>query len=108
VKGRFVKKKINPTCIPKWDYGQLPAEFHFDRRMVKRNRFAGRVKFTHGGARTGSGRPPVPESIERHTITFYKSHAEYLRQVDTSLSKAICKLISIKAKWTETLPNPSR
>ena len=93
-----MKKKINTTYVPKWDDYELPAEFPLDRRKMKRNRFAGRVKFTHGGTRPGSGRKPAPEPIERHTITFYKSHAEYLRRVDTNLSKAIRKLIAEKAK----------
>ena len=93
-----MKKKINTAYVPKYDDYELPAEFPLDRRKLKPNRFAGRVKFTHGGARPGSGRKPASEPLERHTITFYKSHAEYLRKVDTNLSKAIRKLLAAKAK----------
>lgn len=93
-----MKKKRNSEYIPKLDDYELPAEFPLDRRKMKPNRFAGRVKFTHGGPRPGSGRKPALEPLERHTITFYKSHAEYLRKVDANLSKAIRKLIAAKAK----------
>lgn len=58
------------------------------------NPYAGRVKFTHGGKRPGAGRRPAPEPIERHTITLYRTHADYLRRLDHNLSRAIRKLIA--------------
>ncbi|MBI4789906.1 MAG: hypothetical protein HY782_22975 [Chloroflexi bacterium] len=68
--------------------------YNVDYSKAKPNRFAGRVKLTHGGTRKGAGRKPAPEPIERHTITFYKSHAKYLRSLDSNLSQAIRKLIA--------------
>ncbi len=87
-------KKRSFDHIPKLDNYELPAEYPFDRSKMKRNPFAGRVKFTHGGARVGAGRKKAPEPIERHTITFFKSHAQYLRRIDGNLSRAIRKLIA--------------
>jgi hypothetical protein len=49
-------KKRNSKRITKLDDYELPAEYPLDRRKMKRNRFAGRVKLTHGGAREGAGR----------------------------------------------------
>ncbi|MBI5305506.1 MAG: hypothetical protein HY868_25480 [Chloroflexi bacterium] len=91
--------KINPNApyIPELDDYELPAEFKFDRRKMKRNPYAGHVKLTHGGARPGAGRKPLAEPVERHTITLFKSHAKFLRGLDSNLSAAIRKLIA-KAK----------
>ncbi len=78
----------------KVDAYDLPKEYPFDPRKMKPNRFAGRVKFSHGGVRSGAGRKPAPEQVERHTITLYKSHADYLRHLDNNLSQAIRRLIA--------------
>jgi hypothetical protein len=49
---------------------------------------------TRGGARPGAGRKPGrPEPLERHTITLYQTDAEYLRTLDSNLSRAIRKLV---------------
>ncbi len=93
-----MKKPQGSDYIPKLDDYDLPPVYPFDPRKLKPNRFAGRVKFTHGGTRRGAGRKPAPETVERHTIAFYKSHADYLRSLDRNLSKAIRKLIALKAK----------
>ena len=92
--------KINPNApyIPGLDDYELPAEIKFDRSKARRNPYAGRVHFTRGGARPGAGRKRAPEPLERHTITFFKSHADYLRRVDTNLSKAIRKVLAAKVR----------
>lgn len=41
----------------------------------------------------GGGRKPLPEPVERHTITLLKSHADYLRTIDPKISQAIRKLL---------------
>ena len=72
----------------------LRPHYDVDYRKSRPNRFAGRVKFSHGGRRAGAGRKRAPETLERHTITFYKSHARFLRTIDSNLSRAIRKLIA--------------
>jgi hypothetical protein len=92
--------RINPNAkrIAKLDDYDLPSEFPLDPREMKPNPYAGRVQFSRGGTRAGAGRKRAPEPLERHTITFYKSHADYLRRVDANLSRAIRKLLEAKAK----------
>lgn len=91
-------KRPGSEYIPKLDDYELPPEIHLDPRKMKPNRFAGRVKFSHpgahGGPRPGAGRKRAPETVERHTITLYKSHAVFLRGLDKNLSNAIRKLIA--------------
>ncbi len=72
---------------------RLRPHYDFDYSQARPNRFAGRIKFTHGGARSDAGRKPASEPVERHTVTLYKSHADYLRGLDANLSLAIRKLI---------------
>ncbi len=86
-------RRKTSAYIPKLDDYELPDEVPLDPAKMKPNRFAGRVKFTHGGKRTGSGRKRAREPLERHTITLYRSHAKRLRQLDPNLSRAIRKLI---------------
>ena len=93
-----MKKRQGSEYIPKYDDYDLPAAIKLDPRKMRPNPYAGRVKHTHGGTRPGSGRKPAPQPIERHTITLYKSHAKYLRGLDDNLSRAIRKLIELKAK----------
>ncbi len=73
---------------------ELRPHYDVDYAKSRPNRFAGRVKLTRGGARPGAGRKSGPEPIERHTITLYKTHANYLRSLDDNLSRAIRKLIA--------------
>ncbi len=91
--------KINPDAkyIPGLDDYDLPPHIDVDYSRARLNPYANRVKFTHGGRRPGAGRKPGPQPIERHTITLYKEHAQYLRSLDQNLSQAIRKLIA-KAK----------
>ncbi len=86
------------SYIPKLDDYELKPHYDLDYRKAKPNRFARRVKISRGGARRDAGRQSKPEPVERHTIAFYKSHADYLRSLDRNLSKAIRKLIALKAK----------
>lgn len=87
--------KANPSDhIPRVDDYDLPAHIELDYSKAKPNRFAARPKVYRGGARLGAGRRPAPEPVERHTLTIYKSHAEYLRSLDPNLSKALRKLIA--------------
>ena len=89
-----MKKRRDSETEAKLDDYELKPHYDLDYSKAKPNRFAGRVKLTHGGARTGAGRKSAPEHLERHTITLYKTHAEYLRKLDANLSKAIRKLIA--------------
>jgi hypothetical protein len=75
------------------DY-DLPAEIEFDYSKAKPNPYAGRVQFTHGGARKGAGRKPTIESAEPHTVSLYKADVKFLRSLDRNLSRAIRKLIA--------------
>ncbi len=86
--------KKNTIRTPNEHEDDLRPHYEVDYRKSRPNRFAGRVKFSHGGARTGAGRKRAPEILERHTITFYKSHAKFLRTIDSNLSRAIRKLIA--------------
>jgi hypothetical protein len=72
----------------------LRPHYDIDYSKAKPNRFAKRPKIYHGGARPGAGRKAAPEPVERHTLVIYKSHADYLRSLDPSLSKALRKLIA--------------
>ena len=91
--------KINPNAarIPADDY-ELKPHYDVDYGKTKPNPFAGRVHFSRGGVRPGAGRKRAPEPLERHTITFYKSHVAFLRRVDSNLSKAIRKVLAAKAR----------
>jgi hypothetical protein len=79
---------------------ELPPEVPLDPAKMKPNRFAGRVKLTHGGARNGAGRHPKPESQRtvRKTVTLYTSEIRFLRSLDPNLSKALHKLLESKAR----------
>ncbi|MBI5305496.1 MAG: hypothetical protein HY868_25430 [Chloroflexi bacterium] len=79
--------------IAELDDYELKPHYDLDYSKAKPNRFAGRVKFTHGGARPGAGRKPATEPVERHMISFSKPHVKLLRALDQNLSKAIRKLI---------------
>ncbi|MBI3913170.1 MAG: hypothetical protein HY327_03070 [Chloroflexi bacterium] len=87
--------KVNPNAerLPKLDDYELRPHYDIDYRKARRNPYAGRVKFTHGGKRNGAERKSTPEPLERHTITLYKTHANYLRRLDSNLSRAIRTLI---------------
>jgi hypothetical protein len=90
MKKNVVKNKSAQTSRLRDD---LRPHYDVDYSKSRPNRFAGRVRFSHGGPRAGAGRKKAPQPIERHTITLYKAHADYLRGLDRNLSQAIRKLI---------------
>lgn len=79
------------------DY-DLPDQIEVDYSKAKPNPYAGKVHFTHGGSRKGAGRKPSKETAEPHTISLYKTEVKFLRRIDPNLSRAIRKLIGMKAK----------
>ncbi len=85
--------KKNTIQIPNELADDLRPHYAVDYAKSRPNRFAGRVKLTHGGMRPGAGRKPAGQPLERHTITLYSTHAKFLRSLDSSLSRAIRKLI---------------
>ena len=93
-----MKKRGDSESVAKLDQHELKPHYDLDYRKAKPNRFAGRVKLSHGGARPGAGRKRAPEPVERHTITLYQTHADYLRRLDGNLSNAIRKLIAKAGK----------
>ena len=88
-----MKKTPDFSHIPKLDDYELKPHYDLDYRKAKPNRFAGRVKLTRSAKRNGAERKPTPGAMERHTITLYKAHANYLRRLDSNLSRAIRILI---------------
>jgi len=83
-----MKKKIFLTeHIPGLDDYELKPHYDFDYSKAKPNRFA------PGGKRPGAGRKSAPEPIVRKTITLTQPQVNYLRRLDTNLSRAIRKLI---------------
>ena len=89
-----MNKSRQPESHSKRDAYELPAEYPLDPRKMQPNRFAGKPKHAQGGKRAGAGRKSAPQPIERHTITLYKTHAIFLRRLDSNLSRAIRKLIT--------------
>jgi hypothetical protein len=93
-KDRESRTNRHAERVAKLDDYELKPHYDVEYSKAKPNRFAGRVKLSHGGPRANAGRKRAPEPIERHTITLYRSHAKYLRGLDKNLSQAIRKLIS--------------
>ncbi len=96
MKRERVSKGDSEEYLAKLDDYDLPAEVPLDPAKMKPNRFAGRVKLTHGGARDGAGRRPKPEAQRtvRKTVTLYPSEVRFLKTLDRSLSKALHKLLA--------------
>ena len=89
-----MKKKIHLTeHIPGLDDYELKPHYDFDYSKAKPNRFAGRVKLTHGGKRPGSGRKSAPAPVVRKTITLTQPQVDYLLKLDSNVSRAVRKLI---------------
>jgi len=74
------------------DDDMLP-EYNIDYSKAKPNRFAGRVKFTRGGARKGAGRKPAPEPLVAKRVYLYPRHLKLLSKIDTNLSAAIRRVV---------------
>ncbi len=79
--------------IPRLDGYDLPPHIDIDYSKAKPNRFAGRVKHTHGGARPGAGRKPSPEPLVAKRVYLYPRQVKRLQQIDRNLSAAIRKII---------------
>ncbi len=92
------RKRRGSEYIPELDDYELPAEFSFDPKKMKPNRFAGRVKFTHGGPREGAGRKPGPEPLVAKRVYLYPRHVKVLERIDKNLSAAIRKLVDAQQK----------
>src|SRR5438552_1349393 len=80
------------------DDDELPDHIDIDYSQAKPNPYAGKVLFTHGGARKGAGRKMSHETAKPHTVSLYKAEVKFLRALDPNLSRAIRKLIGAKAK----------
>ena len=100
MKTEHASEKDLKGYLAKLDKYGLPPEVPLDPEKMKPNRFAGRVKFTHGGARNGAGRKPKPESERtvRKTVTLYRSEIRFLKSLDPNLSKAIHKVLESKTR----------
>lgn len=79
------------------DY-ELPAEVPLDPNKFRPNRFAGKIKFTRGGARPGAGRKPSSEPLVAKKVYLSARHLKILGRVDKNLSKAIRKLADAQGK----------
>ncbi len=92
-------KKENPSdYIPRLDDYELPPHIDVDYSKAKPNRFAGRVKLTHGGPREGAGRKPSPEPLVAKRVYLYPRHVKVLEKIDKNLSAAIRKLVDAQPK----------
>ena len=100
MKNEHVSKAGSNKRLAEIDDYDLPPEVPLDPQKMKPNRFAGRVKLTHGGARRGAGRKPKPESLRtvRKTVTLYRSEIRFLKTLDSNLSRAIHKLLATKTR----------
>ncbi len=89
------KKNVSKGAVPvemTRDDDMLP-HYELDYRKAKPNRFAGRVKLTHGGARAGAGRKPAPETLISKRVYLYPRHVQLLKRIDKNLSAAIRKIL---------------
>lgn len=90
-----MKKQDSRGAIPiqmTADDDILP-EYNIDYSKANPNRFAGRVKFTRGGARKGAGRKPAPEPLVSKRVYLYPRHLKLLAKIDTNISAAIRKVV---------------
>ncbi len=89
------KKKTSKGAVPvemSADDDMLP-HYDLDYRKAKPNRFAGRVKLTHGGARPGAGRKPAPETLVSKRVYLYPRHVQLLKRLDKNMSAALRKIM---------------
>lgn len=91
-------KRPGHQHIPGLDDYELPSEIPLDPKKMKPNRFAGKVKFTHGGARKNAGRNPAPEQLVSKRIYLYPRHVKILEKIDKNMSAAIRKLVDASQK----------
>lgn len=98
MKKENASKRPGHQHIPGLDDYELPAEVPLDPKKMKRNRYAGKVKFTHGGARKNAGRNPAPEQLVSKRIYLYPRHVKLLEKIDKNMSAAIRKLVDASQK----------
>lgn len=96
-RGSKVVYRITPHTSKLDDY-ELPSEVPLDPKKMKPNRFAGKVKFTHGGARTNAGRKRAPEQLVAKRVYLYPRHVKALEKIDKNVSAAIRKLVDAAQK----------
>ncbi len=93
------KKNASKGAVPVQmtpDDDMLP-HYELDYRKAKPNRFAGRVKLTHGGARPGAGRKPAPETLVSKRVYLYPRHVQLLKRLDKNMSAALRKILDAHA-----------
>jgi hypothetical protein len=86
-------KRPGHEHIPGVDDYELKPHYDLDYRKAKPNRFAGKVKFTHDGARKNAGRAAAPEQLISKRIYLYPRHVKLLEKFDKNVSAAIRKLV---------------
>jgi hypothetical protein len=91
-------KRPGHEHIPGLDDYELKPHYDLDYRKAKPNRFAGKVKFTHGGARKNAGRKPAPEELVAKRVYLYPRHVKFLEKIDKNVSAAIRKLVDATEK----------
>jgi hypothetical protein len=74
----------------------LPPHIDVDYSKAKPNRFAGKVIFTHGGARKGAGRKSAPEPLVAKRVYLYPRHVKRLEKISANLSQAIRELVDMQ------------
>jgi hypothetical protein len=79
--------------IPGLDDYDLAPHIEVDYSKAKPNSFAGKVKFTHGGARKNAGRKPGQELLIAKHVYLYPRHLKRLEKISPNLSQAIRQLV---------------
>ena len=90
---KTASKRPGHEHIPGFDDYELKPHYHLEYRKAKPNRFAGKVKLTHGGARKNAGRTPAPEQLVSKRIYLYPRHVKLLAKIDKNMSAAVRKLL---------------
>ncbi|MBI4673605.1 MAG: hypothetical protein HY741_18290 [Chloroflexi bacterium] len=71
----------------------LAPEYDLDFSQARPNRFAGKIKYTHGGARKGAGRKRGKELLIDKHIYLTPRHIKRLQKIDANLSVAIRQVV---------------
>ncbi len=90
--------KSEAERVAKLDDYDLPVQVPLEPSKMKPNRFGGKVKFTHGGPRSGAGRKPSPEPLVAKRVYLYPRHLKTLEKIDKNLSAAIRKLVDAQQR----------
>lgn len=92
MKKRSAEQHTRPTSTKAGSQDDVRADYDFSRSHP--NPYATRAKVYRVEARSGAGRKPVAQPMERHTISVRPTDATFLRLLDSNLSKATRKLIA--------------